>query len=248
MKNKLNLLGLTTLITIIIFFISTHIQKQLINYEPTIPCLTFKENVESNRKVSEDMFVKMDMPISFFTTATAVQNFSEIEGLYIKDNAYKNQVALKEQFDTKENLSIYETEPGKEKVAIKIQSAEYGVSYSIKENSLINVYATIKNEYANTFLLDNERLSLGDEYDGYTIIKILNKTKVLGAFNSDGLKVEGPDDGNIDTVMVAISNEEAKQINLLREIATFNITGITKEVEDESILYWQTGKEFGTKR
>ena len=127
MKNKLNLLGLTALITIIIFFISTHIQKQLINYEPTISCLTFKENVESNRKVSEDMFVKMDMPISFFTTATAVQNFSEIEGLYIKDNAYKNQVALKEQFDTKENLSIYETEPGKEKVAIKIQSAEYGV-------------------------------------------------------------------------------------------------------------------------
>ena len=102
---------------------------------------------------------------------------------------------------------------------------------------MINVYATLKNEYANTFLTENERLTLGDEYEGYTIIKILDKTKVLGAFNSDGIEVKTPDDGNIDTVLVAITHDEAKQINLLREIAVFNVTGATREVENENILY-----------
>ena len=108
----------------------------------------------------------------------------------------------------------------------------------MKENSFINVYATLKNEYANTFLIDNERLTIGDEFDGYTIIKILDSVKVLDAFNSDGLKLESSNDGIVDTLMVAVSKEQAKQINLLREIATFNITGITKEVENsESVLY-----------
>ena len=185
------------------------------------------------------MFTSVDMPISFLATTMVVQNFSEIDGLYLKDNVYKSQIAVREQFDTKENLYIYEVEPGNEKVSIKIQSAEYGVSYSLKENSFINVYATLKNEYANTFLIDNERLTIGDEFDGYTIIKILDSVKVLDAFNSDGLKLESSNDGIVDTLMVAVSKEQAKQINLLREIATFNITGITKEVENsESVLYW----------
>ena len=174
MKNKFNLLGLTAIITIIVFAISTYLQKQIVDYEPTISCLAFKENVEANSKLSEDMFTSVDMPISFLSTTKVVQNFSEIDGLYLKDNVYKSQIAVREQFDTKENLYIYEVEPGNEKVSIKIQSAEYGVSYSLKENSFINVYATLKNEYANTFLIDNERLTIGDEFDGYTIIKILD--------------------------------------------------------------------------
>ena len=174
MKNKFNLLGLTAIITIIVFAISTYLQKQIVDYEPTISCLAFKENVEANSKLSEDMFTSVDMPISFLSTTKVVQNFSEIDALYLKDNVYKSQIAVREQFDTKENLYIYEVEPGNEKVSIKIQSAEYGVSYSLKENSFINVYATLKNEYANTFLIDNERLTIGDEFDGYTIIKILD--------------------------------------------------------------------------
>lgn len=239
MKNKFNLLGLTAIITIIVFAISTYLQKQIVDYEPTISCLAFKENVEANSKLSEDMFTSVDMPISFLATTKVVQNFSEIDGLYLKDNVYKSQIAVREQFDTKENLYIYEVEPGNEKVSIKIQSAEYGVSYSLKENSFINVYATLKNEYANTFLIDNERLTIGDEFDRYTIIKILDSVKVLDAFNSDGLKIESSNDGIVDTLMVAVSKEQAKQINLLREIATFNITGITKEVENsESVLHW----------
>lgn len=238
MKNKINLLALTAIITIIIFAISTHIQKELIDYDPTVTCLAFKENVEANTKLEKELFINVDVPMSLLSTANLVQDFSEVEGMYLKDRAYKSQIALKEQFDTKENLSIYEVEPGKEKISIKVQSAEYGVSYSIKENSLINVYATLKNEFATTFLENNERLSLGDEFDGYTIIKLLDKSKVLGVFNSDGIKIEDVDDGNIDTVMVAVTADEAKQINLLREIAVFNITGVSKEVQNENLLYW----------
>ena len=107
MKNKITLLGLTALITLVIFFVSTYIQKQMIDYEPTISCLAFKENVEANEKITQDMFEKVNMPISFFATTKIVQDFSEVEGLYLKDKVYKSQIAIREQFDTKENLAIY---------------------------------------------------------------------------------------------------------------------------------------------
>lgn len=162
------------------------------------------------------------------------------------------QIALKTQFDTKENLSIFETEMGKEKISIKIQSAENGVSYAVKPNSLVNVYATMRSDYAKDFLVDNDRLSVGDEYDGYTVIKLLDSTKVLGTFNVDGIEIKDSSDGVIDSIMLAVTSEEAKQINLLREIAYFNMTGIneyapitngeeeinhTGEISNENILY-----------
>ena len=122
------------------------------------------------------------------------------------------------------------SDKGKEKISIKIQSAENGVSFAIKENSLINLYATMRSDYAKNFLKENERLTIGDEYDGYTVIKILDSIKVLGAFNVDGIEVKDSSDGVIDSIMVAVTSDEAKQINLLREIALFNITGVTENI------------------
>ena len=116
---------------------------------------------------------------------------------------------------------------GKEKISIKIQSPENGASYTIRPNSFVNVYATLRSDYANNFLPENEKLSLGDELDGYTVIKILDNTRVLGTFNIDGLELNGSSEGIIDSILLAVTSDEAKQINLLRDISTFNITGLS---------------------
>lgn len=236
MKNKSGVLAITLILTIIVFSISTYMQKQLIDYEPKISCLVLNQDIMANQKIEEEMFAVKELPISLVATSQIVTNYAEISELYAKDNIYKNQIALKNQFDTKERLSIYETESGKEKISIKIQNAENGISYAIKQNSFVNIYSTIRNDYAKKFLQDNERLTIGDEYDGYTVIKILDKVKVLGTFNIDGIEVNGYEDGIIDTIMIAVTSEEAKQINLLRDISTFNITGISNyEIEREEI-------------
>lgn len=226
MKNKISVLLVTFVITVIVFFISTNVQKKLINYEPMINCLILNSDIEANQKLNAEMFISAEIPLKIISNVKVVSDFSDIQNLYSKDNIYKGQIALLEQFDTKENLSIYEVEDGKEKISIKISASENGISFSIKENSFVNVYATIRNNYANEFLIENERMTIGDEYEGYTVIKMLDNTKVLGTFNIDGIEVECPEDGNIDTIMVAVTPEEARQINLIREIATFNMTGV----------------------
>lgn len=228
MKIKINILVITVVLTIIVFSISTYMQKKLINYEATISCFILTEDINENEIVNLEKFRLADIPISIVANQKIVTDFKEIEGLYAKDNIKKSQIAMRNQFDTKENLSIYEIEDGKEKISIKIKSAENGMSYQIKEGSLINVYVTLRNDFANGFLENKERLVVGDEYDGYTVIKLLEATKVLGIFTIDGLEVKEDIVENIDSVLIAVTPEEVKEINLLREIATFNITGINE--------------------
>lgn len=230
MKSKMYILIIAIVLAIIVFGISTYMQKKLINYEATVSCLVLNNDINENEQVSKEMFKTVNIPISIVATQQIVKSFEEIEGLYAKDNIKSGQIAIKTQFDSRENLSIYEAEEGKEKLSIKIKNAENGMSYQIKNNSNINVYATIKNEYANNFLLDNERMTIGEEFDGYTIIKVLDNVKVIGVFTIDGVEVQKSDSQNIDSILLAVSPEKAKQINLIRDLATFNVTGVNPSV------------------
>lgn len=229
MKNKIILYVGAILLTFILFGISTYTQKKLINYEPKIECLFVKEDISQNEKLKPEMFYKDEIDLSIVANTKIIQNFSEIDGLYAKDNIYKGQIALNKQFETKEKLSIYEFEEGKEKISIKIKSSENGVSYSIKKNTLVNVYVTLRADMTSEFLNNKEKLTIGTIEDGYTVIKLLQKVNVLDAFDIDGNKIEESDTKIIDTIIIAVTPEEAKEINLLREIATFNIVEINNE-------------------
>lgn len=228
-KNKISILSIAIVLTIITFAISTHLQKKIINYEPQVKSLVLVQDIEKNQKLSSEMFTEKEIPLSLVNGASIISKYSEIDGLYAKDNILKNQIAMKSQFDTKENLSIFEVENGKEKISIKISNAENGLSYAIKANSKVAIYATFRSDYAKNFSLEKDRLSVGDEYDGYTVIKIIDSVEVLGTFNIDGIEVNNYEDGNIDSIMIAVTPEDAKEINLLREIATFSVTGLPDE-------------------
>ena len=230
MKNKMYILIAAIALAIVVFGISTYMQKKLIHYEASVACLILNNDIDENKLVSKDDFRTVNVPISIVATQKIVTSFDEIEGLYATDNIKASQIAIKTQFDTRENLSIYEAEEGKEKISIKIKSAENGMSFQIKENSLVNVYATMRNEYANGFLLNKERMQVGDEFDGYTVIKLLENIKVLGVFTVEGAQAESIEGENIDSILISVTPEEAKQVNLIRELATFNITGINNNV------------------
>ena len=246
MKNKINILICTFVLTIIVFSVSTTLQKKLVKYEAKIECLVLTEDILENEKVSEEKFKSCEVPVSLVANSAVITTFSDIEGMYAKNFICKGQIAFKKLFDTQENLSIFEAEIGSEKLSIKIESPENGVSYAIKKNSLVNIYATIRNNYAQDFLIENERLTIGDEYEGYTVIKILDEAKVLGTFNIDGIEITNAQEGIIDSIMIAVTPEVAKQINLIRDIATFNVTGITKKEEVEIEQTNESGDSFNT--
>lgn len=226
MKNKiLILIGTITLATIL-FVASTIAQRKLIKYEPKIKCLFLIDDISANELAKEEKFVLKDIDISLVANTKIVQDFSKIENLYARDNICKGQLVIEKQFDTKENLKIYEIEEGKEKVSLKIKSSENGVSYSIRENSKINIYVTLRNDMAENFLKEKERLVIGQKDDGYTIIKLIDNVSILETYDIDGNRIKESDTKVIDTIMIAVTESEAKEINLLKDIGVFNVTGI----------------------
>lgn len=228
MNRKVSLLMITILLTVIVFGISTYLQKQLVDYVPTVTCMVMKQAKEAGEMVTEKDIQWVEMPISIISSVRPVQAMEEIQELYLKDKIYRGQILLTEQFDTKENLRIYQAEEGKEKIAIKVKEGENGVSYTIHENSIIQVYATLRREYVSDIFAGKSIQTIGSEENGYAIIPVLQQVKVLGVFQSDGEPIEDGMSRDFDTILVAVTPEEATQINLIREVATFHITELGK--------------------
>lgn len=237
MKNKISILTIAIILTVILFLISTYLQRKLINYEPTMKCYVAIQDIEEYEKMSPEKMQEVDIPIQVTMNMRVVQDPEDVDGLYASSKIYSGQILVKNQFASKEKLSIYEGELGKEKIAIKIKNAENGVSYGIREKSIINVYATLRTEYSNNVFPEANRQFIGSETDGFCVIKVLENVKVIGVFDSQGYEVEKDNQDSMpDTVMVCVMPSEARDINLIRDIATFNITELERNdtVENSS--------------
>ena len=79
---------------------------------------------------------------------------------------------------------------------------------------------------AENFLKEKERLVIGQKDDGYTIIKLIDNVSILETYYIDGNRIKESDTKVIDTIMIAVTESEAKEINLLKDIGVFNVTGI----------------------
>ena len=224
MNKKVSLLIVTTVLTIIVFSISTYMQKKLVDYIPTMRCLIVSNDINAYEQITEENIKYVDMPIEIISNVQIVREINEIKGLYLKDKIYKGQILLSSQFDSKENLMIYNAEEGKEKISIKIKSPDNGVSYTLRENSFVNIYATVRTEYISETLFSGDVIYIGDENDGFGISKILDSVKILGVFDSNGENLENGFERTIDTILIAVTPQEAKLINLYRDIAVFSIT------------------------
>ncbi len=235
MKRKISILTIAIILTIILFCISTYMQRKLINYEPTLECYVAVQDIEDYEKVTIEKIKKVEVPIPLVMNMKIIQKEEELNDMYCRSKIYAGQILVKNQFDTREALSIFEGEAGKEKISIKIKSAENGVSYRIKEKSKINVYATLRTEYSNQIFPEKNRNYIGNEGDGYCTIKILENVNVIGVFDSNGVEIDMLREESIpDTIMLSVTADEARDINLIREIATFNITEL-EEMESEII-------------
>lgn len=224
MNKKVSILIISIILTFIVFIISTYAQKKLINYVPTVKCIVVTEDIEAHEQIDIESIKYVDMPISIVANLKIAKDIEDISSLYLKDKLYKGQLLLLDQFDSKENLMIYNADIGKEKISIKVKSPENGVSYTIRENSLVNIYATMRKEYMKNDFFSGDIISVGDENDSYCIVKILDSVKVLGTFDINGEVAENNIDKTIDTILIAVNPQEAKLINLYRDIASYSIT------------------------
>ncbi len=227
MNRKVSILIVSIVLAIIVFVLAVNAERKLVDYAPTLKCMIVTDDVPQYSKIDEEDIKYVDVPIEIIANSRIVQSYDEIKDLYLKDGLYRGQIVLRDQLDTAENLMIYNAEDGKEKIAIKIKESENGASYILKKGSLVNVYATISEEYANYgALADKEKFSVGEEDRGYSTFKLLSESKVLGTFNENGEEVETSSEKNIDTILLNVTSGDAYLINLVRDIASFNVTEI----------------------
>ena len=227
MNKKVSLLIISIVLAIILFVVSIKIQKKAVNYVPTAKCMIATNDVDEYSILSNEDCKIVNIPIEIIANSRIVSSYESIEGLYLKDKVYKGQILLFDQFDSKENLMIFKGEEGKEKISIKLRNSENVVSYIVKPGSFINLYATLNSDYTQDGAFkDFEKMTIGEDNLGYTIIKLLSNVKVVSTFDENGEEVENSPERAIDTVLLLVTPEEAKQINLIKEIATFNITEI----------------------
>ena len=227
MNKKVSLLIVSIVLAIVAFVASIYIQKKAVNYVPTIRCLVVNKDIDEYMSVQKEDVVEVDMPIAIVANTKVINELSEIDDMYLKSKIFKGQLLINDQFDTADNLLIFKGEEGKEKISIKVRNPENAVSFIIKPGSSINVYATLNSDYTNYGLFkDYEKKYVGDDSSGYTILKVLSGVKVISTFDENGEEVDKMPDRVIDTVLLSVTNEEASMINLIREIAVFNITEI----------------------
>lgn len=225
MKRKIIIMVVSFGLSILVFLGLVIFEKRLVNYTPKKTSLVALEDIQVGQKINKDMFIEQEIDIRL--TTNGVISFSEIDGLYAKDNIYKGQILSRRELDSKENLKIIEVPEGLEKIAVKVKAPENGVAYQLKQGDKVNLYFTgryaiIKDSIVG---LEISPVSITDENTMCTV-KLLDKAEILGIFDENGRNIIESDFGKLDSVVFAVDNAKAKVINNLRSQGTFDITGV----------------------
>lgn len=129
-----------------------------------------------------------------------------------KENLSKGQVLSKDNITDKEELD--ETDEKYEYVSIEIKSISQAMAYQLKKGDNINVYFTSKD-------IISESSSQGIVKNTKTI-KILEKKKIIGLYDSSGNEVIDNDVYN--AIVLRVTSEEAVNISNIKEEGNFNIS------------------------
>lgn len=229
MLRKVNMISVSFFLTVIIFTITTMVQRALIEYKPQIEILVATKDVAINRPLNTGDFKLEKVPISMILDAKPIKDFSELNEKYAKEPIHKGQVLLACEIAKKNEIQSIDVKKGEEKVSIKIKSPENGLSYQIRTGDNVNLYFTAKYRILKDILPRFESAigNIADE-ESYCTIKMLKNAQVLGIFNEDGKFLSDVvREEKIDTVVFGVNKEQAKIISFLKNQGSFDISGLS---------------------
>lgn len=231
MIKKLNMISVTVVLTIIVFVATTAIQRFFVAYEPMVKVLVAVQDIQVSRPLDRFMFRMADIPISLAVNAKVVKRFDDIQGHYSTEPIHKGEILLDDAIALKNEIKIIEVGKGQEKISVKLKAPENAVSYQIKTGDKVNLYFTGK--YGAIRKLTASKDSYLPYIDGmkddyYCTIRILEKAELLGIFDEEGNGLsDAQRDVKIDTVIFAVSPEDAKIINNFKGQGSFDLTGLS---------------------
>ncbi len=230
MIKKLNMISVSVVLTVIVFFATTAVQKIFVDYEPTVKVLVAVQDIQVNRPLDRFMFKTLDVPLSLVMNLRVIKRIEDIRDHYSVEPIHKGEILRAEAVALRNEIKIIEVGEGQEKVSVKIKAPENAVSYQIKTGDKVNLYFTgrlsvIKNLASSRDSYIPENVDSRDS--DYGTVRLLESVNILGVFDEEGNALSDTQRNiKIDSVVFGVGHEDAKIINNLKGQGVFDITGL----------------------
>jgi len=224
------MLVLSAVLTVVIFIITTTVQRIFVNYEPTVKVVSAIKEIQPNKMLDAYMFNTIDVPLNMIMNMKVVKKLEDVQNHYSIEPIHKGEILRDEAIAAKGEVKMIPVEQGKEKVSVKLKAPENAISYQVSTGDVVRLYFTgrygdLKNTTASReFYISGEK---GIGGDVFCTVKLLEKAVVLGVFDNSGAAL-----GNyarrekVDTVVFSVTHEEALIINNCKGQGVFDITGL----------------------
>lgn len=209
---------ISTLITIFLFVLLVYIEGKITGEDFKTQVLIVKQNVMIDKfeKLDPSMFELKKVPA--FIATNAVSSFDEINSKYALDELYSGEVLRKEKIGDKNNTPLIEVQPNMRKLAIPINSLADGLAGQIGKGTFVDI------------LFTNSPTSSEPNIKTETI---LQKVKVLGVTDSNGVLLDQSERKQVSAVILAVTPEQAHLLVNKERKGKFTLIGAS----ENSITY-----------
>lgn len=202
---------ISILITIILFFMLMYIEKKIVGADSKTKVLVVKSNVTIDKyeKLDASMFEIKQVPS--FLASNAVSSLNDINSKYALFDLMSNEVLRKEKIGSKNDTPIVDIEAEKRKLAISVSSLADGVAGQLRRNTYVDILFT------NSPTSDEPTIKTET---------VLQKVKVIGVTDSNGVLLDDSNNGQIAAVLLSVTPQEAHTLVNKERKGKFRLIGV----------------------
>lgn len=209
MKSKY--LVISIIITILLFFSLIYVEKKIAGVDQKVDALIVKQNVNINKydKLDESMFESKAIPS--ILGQNAISDIKQVNSLYALTNMSDGDILKSDKVGGKGQLPILEIASTKRKIAIPVSSLADAVGGQIRKSSYVDILFT---NSANT---DDPNIKTET---------LLEKVKVIGITDSNGMLIDDIVDRQIGSVLLEVTPQEAHTLVNKERKGKFRLIGV----------------------
>lgn len=187
----------SAIVTIILFTMLIYVEKKVSGTATQTYVLVVKQNINVDRytKLDKTMFEQRQVPA--FLAEDAVKGFDEVNSKYALENLYSFEILRKVMIGNKNDTPVVDIDSDKRELAIPVSTLADGAAGQIRKGTYVDVLFT-NNTTADEPVIKTETL--------------LEKVKVLGVTDSNGLLMDGSRSGQVAAVLVAVTPQDAHML------------------------------------
>jgi Flp pilus assembly protein CpaB len=209
---------LSLIFTIILFSMLIYTENKVLGngYKQDVLIVKHELNIDRFEKLDATMFEKKTVVTPSSVANSLVSDLSEIEGKYALSDLSSDELVRKDKIGNKSKVSIVDVDSDKRKLAIPVSSLADAVSGQIRKNSLVDILFT------NTPTTDDPNIKTET---------LLQNIKVIGVTDSNGVELDNSNGGQIASVLVAVSPQDAHLIVNKERKGKFRLIGVPENAK-----------------